>query len=488
MKKTLLAFSTLCVALSATAEERYYVIKDGQVVDGIVQRAYYVPGKTDAEVEPGAYDTIISGKEYDGRKVAAYIHGKELYKDVRFDLSEAPIDLSKTWVMTLKYRMPFIADSANYNTYQAVKDCSADDGTKPAIFFGLSADPDSMAMNTMDYLFNVQAAVESFRANGDWMTKELYLVAPSFLKEAKSFIMGYAREGKPTHDISEEPLYIEELSFHSAGEFPFFAEDFSPKMSNVWSDSPALNSTTAQWKSGATFEVGDEALFSARVWDKPWDDSEVPATEIAHAANLLKPMKFLTIKDIALPEGVSSIAVHALVKASITEKNQAKWDAMAETPEGRPVTVLATFDDGTEAPVFPDYVRKSQWDWAISEVAVPAGAKSVSLKFVSSDCSVALLLNEVLISKAPIDLTPYFGKAASNGVVDFSSVPGAEVYVADDVVVAAENATKVEVISLNGVIVASADANSVNIAGLAEGVYVVRVTTAEGVAAAIIKK
>ncbi|MBP5458178.1 MAG: T9SS type A sorting domain-containing protein, partial [Paludibacteraceae bacterium] len=136
----------------------------------------------------------------------------------------------------------------------------------------------------------------------------------------------------------------------------------------------------------------------------------------------------------------------------------------------------------------PDYVRKSQWEWAIGEVAVPAGATKVSIRFVSEDCEVALLTNEVLVSQAPLDLAPYFAKAASNGVVDYSSVPGAEVYVADDVVVAAENATKVEVISLSGVIAASADANSVNIAGLAEGVYVVRVTTAEGVAAAIIKK
>jgi len=490
MKKTLLAFSalSLCAAISANAEERYYLIKDGQVVDGAVQRAYYVPGKTDADVEPGAYDTIISGKEYDGRKVAAYVHGNAQYKDVRFDLSEAPIDLTKTWVMTLKYRMPFIADSVNYNTYQAMVDCSANDGTKPAIFFGLSAEADSMALNTMDYMFNVQAAYESFKAEGDWMTKELYLVAPSFLKEAKSFIMGYGRETSLNRDITEEPLYIEELSFHSAGEFPFFAEDFSPRKSNVWSDVGKLNIADTEWKSGAKFDVGKKTVSSVRIWNKPWDDSEVPATEIAHAVNCAQAMGWFEIQDIALPAGAASIAVHALVKSDVTDKNQAAWDALAETPAERPVTVLAKFDDGTETPVFPDYVRKSQWEWAIGEVAVPAGATKVSLRFVSSDCEVALLTNEVLVSQAPIDLSPYFAKAASNGVVDFSSVPGAEVYVADDVVVAAENATKVEVISLNGVIAASADANSVNIAGLAEGVYVVRVTTAEGVAAAIIKK
>lgn len=487
MKKTLLALSTLCVALSATAEERYYVIKDGQVVDGIVQRAYYVPEKTD--VEPGAYDTIISGKEYDGRKVAAYIHGNAQYKDVRFDLSEAPIDLTKTWVMTLKYRMPFIADSVNYTTYKAMVDCSANDGTKPAIFFGLSAVADSMAMNTMDYMFNVQAAYESFKADGDWMTKELYLVAPAFLKEAKSFIMGYGRETSLNRDITEEPLYIEELSFHSAGEFPFFAEDFSPRRSNVWSDVGKLNIEDTEWKSGAIFEVGKKTISSVRIWNKPWDDSEVPATEIAHAVNLAKAMSYFTIKDIALPEGAASIAVHALVKSDVTEKNQAAWDALAETPAERPVTVVAIFDDGTETPVFSDYVRKSQWEWAISEVAVPAGATKVSLKFVSEDCEVALLVNEVLVSKAPIDLAPYFAKAASNGVIDFaSSISLADVYVAGDEVVAAENASKVEVISLNGVVVASANANSVNISGVAEGVYVVRVTTAEGVAAAIIKK
>lgn len=455
------------------------MIKDGQLADGVVQRPY-------APVELDAYDTLVCGEEFDGKVVAAYYH-QNLYKDVRFDLSEKPLDLSKTWVMTLKYRIPYAADSTDHNTYAGFKDCSANDGTKPAFFFGISAEADSMSLNTVDCQFNVQGAVESINNGGEWIEKELYLVAPSFLKEAKSFVMGYAREAKA--DLSNEPAYIEELSFHAAGEFPFFAEDFSPKMSNVWNNAGKLNGAF-EWKSGATFEVNKKTIQAERIWNKPWDDSKIPATEIAHAAACSQGQGFFTIKGISVPEGISSMAVHALVKGDVTGDNQEAWDALAETPADRPFTVTAIFDDGTEVAVFPSYVRKSLWDWAIAEVKVPAGAKSFDLKFDNSDCAaVRMLVNQVLVSKACIDLAPFYGNTGSNDVEDFFSAPSvAEVYVADGVVYAADNATSVEVISLDGALLASAKANSVNISGLASGVYVVRVATADGFAATIIKK
>ncbi|MCQ2218235.1 MAG: T9SS type A sorting domain-containing protein [Paludibacteraceae bacterium] len=482
MKKSLLAFSVLSLgaALSASAEEaRYYVIKDGKLADGIVQRPY-------APVETEAYDTLVCGQTFDGKNVAEYRHGAN-YKDVRFDLSAAPLDLSKTWVMTLKYRIPFAADSTEgHNTYKALVNCSANDGTKPAFFFGLSAVADSMSLNYMDYMFNVQAAYESIENGGDWVSKELYMIAPSFLKEANSFVMGYAREAG-TADIADEPAYIEELSFHAAGEFPFFAEDFSPRMSNVWSDVGKL-SGDFKWKSGATFSVGKKTINSTRIWNKPWDDSQVPATEAAHAVKCSQAMAWFSIDDIAIPAGATNLAVHAMVKSDVTSDNQEVWDGLAETPAERPLTVKAIFDNGDEVAVFPTYVRKSQWEWAIGDVAVPAGATKFTLKFQSDDCAIALLVNQVLISQAAIDLAPFYGKAAGNDVADFSAAPAAEVYVDGDVVVAAENATNVEVIALNGAIVASANGNSVNISGLAEGVYVVRVASANGVAAAIIKK
>lgn len=487
MKKSLLAFSMLSLgaALSASAEEaRYYVIKDGQLADGIVQRPYL-------PVAENTYDTLICGQEYDGKKVAAYVHQYQgdnvnpTYNDVRFDLSANPLDLSKTWVMTLKYRIPTIADSANYNTANAMRDISANDGTKPAFFFALAADKDSIGLNYMDFMFNVQGAVESLAADGAWMTKELYLVAPAFLKEANSFVMGYAREAAA--NIEDEPAYIEELSFHSAGEFPFFAEDFSPKMSNVWSDVGKLLADF-EWKSGAEFSCY-KTLSVSRIWNKPWDASEVPSTEIAHAVKCPQVRDSFIVKNIEVPAGVTSFVVHALAKADPDTKTQDAWDALAETPAERPLTVLAVFDNGESVPVFPNYVRKSQWEWAIGEVAVPAGATKFDLRFTSKDCVATLLINEILIAKNKIDLSAYYGKAASNDVADFfASAPAAEVYVADGVVYAVENASSVEVISLNGTVVASAEANNVNISGLAEGVYVVRVTTANGVAAAIIKK
>ena len=485
MKKSLLVLSALALgsAFSASAEERYYVIKDGVLNEDIVQRPYQ-------PVETEAYDTLVSGQDIDGVAAAAYFHGGD-YKDVRFNLSAAPLDLSKTWVMTLKYRLPFAADSTSgeHNTYAALTKCSANDGTKPAFFFGLSADADSMAMNYVDYMFNVQAGYESIENGGEWVTKELYLTVPSFLKEANSLVMGYAREAASA-DISGEPAYIAELSFHSAGECPFFSEDFSPRMSNVWSNVGKLNDETFEWKGGKKFEVGKKTVQSVRIWNKPWDNSEIPATEAAHAVNLAQSMSYFTILDIELPAGASAINVHSLVKSDVTDKNQAAWDALAETPAERPVSVVAIFDDGTETPVYPEAVRKSQWEWVQTSVAVPAGASKVSLKYISSDCEVALLVNQVMVSEGAIDLSTYFPKAASADVEDNvanTSVALANVYVAGDEVVAA-GASEVEVINLNAAVVASAKGEKVNISNLEQGIYVVRVKANGVEAGAVIKK
>lgn len=478
-KRFLLALAALSFCGFVSAEE-YWIIKDGQLNDKISQKPY-TPDLT-------VFDTIIGGVEApDGTACAKYVHNAAAYKDVRFDLSKDPLDLNKTWIMHIEYSIPTASDSVNYNTYAGYKEVSLNDGTKAAFRFGFDSELDSMNVDAMHGYCAIQGAVDAIESKGAWMTRDLYVFSTPSSQVINSFVMSYAREVL-TNDISEEPVYIKNLSFVSGATKPFYAEDFSPMGISVTADGSGAEVAFAQeqWHGGIVpSKSADETkklnLLCARVWDKPYDASKIFAAEINHAAKVVS--KDVVLADIAIPEGYDcdKIQVRMLVKycALGTATDDAAW---ALEDADRSYNISASFDNDLTLTQLNSDNLKGAWNWVTAKVDVPNGAKSISINF-GKKVSFAYYVDQIYLEK-PAECVVGVDEVNS----DLTAVA---VYPnpVTDVVYAAENASKMEVISLTGAVTASANGSSVNVSGLAAGTYIVKVYTTNGVATqTIIKK
>lgn len=486
-KRFLLALAALSFCGFASAEE-YWIIKDGQLDENAVQKPY--------TPKDAVFDTIIGGATApDGTISAKYVHDTAAYKDVRFDLSAKPLDLTKTWILHIEYCVPTAADSVTYNTYAGYKEVSLLDGTKAAFRFGFDSVIDSMNVDAMHGYCAIQGAVDAIEAKGAWMTKEVYVFSTPGSQLINSFVMSYARE-VILNDISNEPIYIKNLGFvdrdmnlaaDEKTSKPFYAEDFSPMGISVTGDGSAAEQNYPQeaWHGGVVPANGDKTkklnLLCTRVWDKPYDASKIYATENNHAAKVVS--KDVVLENIAIPAGYTDdkIQISMLIKycALGTATDDAAWLAAEETPVDKGFNVSVSFDtDATLTPLYADSVLQGSWRWETVSVNRPAGATSLSLT-LGKKVNFSYYVNQILVG------APGFSDVDESS----SSLEDAAVIYFDGESIVAEGATKVEVLSLNGVVLASANGSSVNASGLADGAYIVRAFSANGVTAkTIIKK
>ncbi|HQJ89818.1 MAG TPA: T9SS type A sorting domain-containing protein, partial [Paludibacteraceae bacterium] len=241
-----------------------------------------------------------------------------------------------------------------------------------------------------------------------------------------------------------------------------------------------------QWHGGIVpSKSADETeklnLLCARVWDKPYDASKIFAAEINHAAKVVS--KNVVLGDIAVPEGYDcdKIQVRMLVKycALGTATDDAAW---ALEDADRSYNISAFFDNDSTLTQLNSDSLKGAWNWVTAKVDVPNGAKSISINF-GKKVTFAYYVDQIYLEKPAECLV---------GVDEVNSdLTAVAVYPnpVTDVVYAAENASKMEVISLTGAVMASANGSSVNVSGLAAGTYIVKVYTTNGVATqTIIKK
>ena len=202
------------------------------------------------------------------------------------------------------------------------------------------------------------------------------------------------------------------------------------------------------------------------------------ADEHYHAMVVPAGKNDISINGIEIPAELSNggeIAFKAYIKNQWIEGT----DFATATEEQRVIPALIKFDNGTEYQL-TDSLMDGQWDAINSVFAVPAGAKTLDVIF-KCNSDYGYLVDNIRIGANWIG--DNVATIASDIEIEITPNP------ASDIITVSGDIEKIEVIALNGAIVASAEGNQANIAALAAGSYIVKTYTAEGIAfKSIIKK
>ena len=461
-KRNLLAMAALsCFAFSANAAE-YWVIKDGKLNENIVQMTY------DETADP-IYDKLTDGDATTG---ATYQHNEATYKDVQLDLTKLPVSLKSTWVLEMEYKVPASALDATGLSSTLWGD------KKPMFIFGMWGEtPSSIDITKAD----INIAIDGkFSAQADtWTTVTKYVYANPSIDSCKVMVLSYCREVAETLD----PIYIKNLKFHDCGienRKPFYAEDFQAvgtKRQPVYSP----NSNAAKFKdsqlAGGKALVSTDLIELVRMWEANGSDgSNFMDDENYHALLVPKGGADISIQGIEIPADNAGVIYF---KAYIKNKWEEGSGFEFATDEQRLIPAFIKFDNGTEV-ALTDSLMEGTWEQVTNAIAIPAGATTADLIF-KSNSEFGYLVDNIRMG-----ITWGGDKVAaisSDLAIEVSPNP------ASDIITVSGDVEKIEVIALNGAIVASAEGNQANIAALAAGSYIVKAYTAEGIAfKSIIKK
>ena len=280
-----------------------------------------------------------------------------------------------------------------------------------------------------------------------------------------------------------DPVYIKNLKFidGEGGQKPFYAEDFECVGNSrlpVYSDNSNFTKFKGTQLAGGKQVSSDALVNASRLWEENGHDgSWFMDDENYHALFVPAAGADITIAGIEIPAELSNggeIAFKAFIKnnplgAAITA---------ATTNEQRLIPATIKFDNGTEIQI-TDSLLDGQWDAINSVIAVPAGAKTLDLIF-KSNADFDYLIDNIRIGANWIG--DNVATIASDIEIEITPNP------ASDIITVSGDVEKIEVIALNGAVVASAEGNQANIAALAAGSYIVKAYTAEGIAIKMIIK
>ena len=470
-KRNLLAMATLsCFAFTANAAE-YWVIKDGKLNENIV-------------IMPNASDPVIDElKDGDATTGASYKHNEVAYKDVQLDLAKLPVSLKSTWVLEMEYKVPATAlDPTGPHS-------DLWGGNKPMFIFGMYADDvETLKANKKDIdvtKADINIAIDGkFAAQADtWTTVRKYVYAHPSVDSCKILTLSYCREIKESLD----PIYIKNLKFVdcNGARKPFYAEDFQGVGASrhaVYSDNTCFGKLRDKDVAGGKIWGCSDLITFVRSWeDNGHDGSWFMDTENKHALLVPAGGADIRIDDIEIPEMDPGMGGKISFKAYMKNKWVKGSGFESATDEQRVIPAVIEFDNGVAEPIqITDSLMDGQWDHIVSLIAVPAGAKTLSLVF-KSNADYAYLVDNIHLGV----------HEGGDNVADIESDLAIEVSPnpATDIITVSGDVEKIEVIALNGAIVASAEGNQANIAALAAGSYIVKAYTAEGIAfKSIIKK
>ncbi|MBO7635215.1 MAG: T9SS type A sorting domain-containing protein [Paludibacteraceae bacterium] len=476
MKKiTTLAFLSMA-ALSINAAEYldtckncngevYWIVKDGIINENILQLPY----------ENNDGSLLNSGKTYNGETVAEFLKLNQ-YNDVRFDLTAAPLDLDKTWVMNIEYALPSALDTASL-TYKEYASGEIADGTKPAFIFGLhDTVAPSKGTDALNARFTVQAGIEAIKNGDQFKTHKQFIFANPSCKMMGYFCISYVRESK----LFLEPAYIKNLYFYGEGSKPFYAEDFTTVAATIYQD----NTVRLAMAEPSEFHGGIIPSLSTgkninlvRCWDKMPDESGIYGSEIYHGLSISHEKKELitSIDSIAIPDGLKTFEVAMLLKKRYLDKNaehEATWEAAVASNNIPNLSGLSVkFDNGEEVALYTDQQFPSIWTWEKQTVTVPEGAKTCTLNFTAADFTFAI--DQIRM-----------GENLVTGIEEAPAEIAAKVVISpnptSDILTVNTEANKMEVYGLNGVLAIEAAGNQINVSSLAKGIYVVRIYTNDG--------
>ena len=469
-KRNLLAMAALsCFAFTANAAE-YWVIKDGKLNENIE----IMPNKTDP-----VFDVLKSGDATTG---ASYLH-QELYKDVQLDLTNLPISLKSTWVLEIEYKLPA---SALDQSGEHAPDLWGQ-AKRPMFIFAMYPEKETEDGKAVEFKCDAAPARididAKFTTQADTWTKvRKYVYANPNLDSCKVLTIAYCREVK----VAMEPVYIKNLKFVdcNGASKSFYAENFQAvgDVRSVVSSSGETNFGKKKdyQLAGGIQLVSDDLIGTARSWeDNGHDGSFFMDTENYHALKVPAGGADIRIEGIEIPELDPGMGGNICFKAYMKNQWTAGSSFESATDEQRVIPAVVEFDNGATDNI-TDSLMDGQWDHIVSLIAVPAGAKTLSLVF-KSNAEFAYLVDNIHLGV----------HEGGDNVADIESELAIEVSPnpATDIITVSGDVEKIEVIALNGAIVASAEGNQANIAALAAGSYIVKAYTAEGIAfKSIIKK
>ena len=468
-KRNLLAMAALsCFAFTANAAE-YWVIKDGKLNENIV----IMPNETDPVID--------ELKDGDATTGASYKHNEVAFKDVQLDLAKLPVSLKSTWVLEMEYKVPASAlDAAGLSS-------SLWGDKKPMFIFGMYADDAETLKANKKYIDVTKADINiaidgKFVAQADtWTTVRKYVYAHPSVDSCKILTLSYCREIEESLD----PIYIKNLKFVdcNGARKPFYAEDFQgvgAARFQVYLDNTCSGKLRDKDVAGGKNWGSSDVISFVRSWeDNGHDGSWFMDTENKHALSVPAGSADIRIDDIEIPELDPGMGGKISFKAFMKNKWAEGSGFESATDEQRVIPAVVEFDNGATVNI-TDSLMDGQWDHIVSLIAVPAGAKTLSLVF-KSNANYGYLVDNIHLGV----------HEGGDKVADIESDLAIEVSPnpATDIITVSGDVEKIEVITLNGAIVASAEGNQANIAALAAGSYIVKAYTAEGIAfKSIIKK
>lgn len=479
MKKLSLLVLAGLAAMGTASASRFDVIKDGKLVNGI-QMAY-------PETET-AFDKLEEGKGPDGKDAMVYSHGAG-YKEVRIDFKEQGNmpDVTKTWVLGIEYAVNGDVLDVDGDPY------GLKSGKKPALTIGLISDAqmaDSLpAMKFSDALVNLD--FKWYAKANEYRTNTAYLYTNPSVKTFGAMFIAFLWQ----QDACDDQLFIKNLWLQAieGTERPFYAESFQEVATgnDIYAGVGAigLKTTAANKLSGGVKLTSEGNVNGGRAWHtdsaKAINDELVAYDtedflylivndEVTEEVAEYGPCEIF-IKDLAIPANAEKLYFSSIVSWQYDKKIEADFGASSKADRAIPMEVR--FDNGTTTPLFENDSIGWNFEAKKCEIQVPNGAKSFSVVFKHGKFT--YLVDNLQISA--------FNNVENEDVVVLPTSK-AVIYVANDEVVS-PNAEKIEIISLAGAVVASANEASVNIAALPAGVYVVKVANAEGTSVAkIIKK
>lgn len=459
MKKiSTLAFLAFAAAGSVFAADPYYIVKDGAIVAA--------PAEPE---DPTTADGIVEGT-YNGEAAAVYTHRSQ-YSEVKFDLSASPLSPNQTWIMNIEYAIPAAKD-VDSETFSIVDDGDYAPGKKPLFIIGVNDEVD-YEKGAEDCQARISVSAYEARKTGDQYTQRTLemFYNPVTVDSMRFLVFSYLRE------VSEElePIYIKNLYFTAGkGNRPFYAEDFTAVGTAIYQDNTSKLAlyNAAQFHGNIVPAPIDESIKKmgiVRLWDAPYDASGIYDCEIYHA--LTSNFK---LEGIEIPADVKEFEIEALMKYRWSEDNDVIMQGMVADDKVPAYPVVLTFDNGETVAAFADSKIEAAWATQKSTIAVPSGAKTVSIAFNKIDDDFTYVIDQVKLTNT-----------AANGVKE-ASAAAAQISIypnpAAEVVYTDAKASKIEVLNLQGAVVASANGNSVNVAALSAGAYVAKVYTAEGTA------
>lgn len=364
--------------LSNAEESVYWIVKDGSLNSSytVTNDAKYIVDEDTISAGPENGDWMTFGVEApDGSNAALYTHRNQS-EILRFDLSKAPIDLSKAWILCVEYMLP-----------KELTDMIAEQADPFVV-----TDQDSpllrISWKEHDWLgsfSNVSESIIQLHGLSD-PKAGLYKKEYRYIYTVPSVTEVIEMDLNMTYEAMR--FYIKNIFVCSAGEKPFMAEDFDGAeyfIGTINGYTYTNMTTNCGGITCITYCTSREDSVSTQSFDSERTYSCPGGLEVKDT---------LHTEPIEIPKDAENIYVRAL------KRDRVELLESVNNISDRSGEVVLMFDDGTNVPLFPNTPMLSAWKDMTNIIPVPSQAKSFELHLISSQ--VPLLLDNLRFSTSEI--------------------------------------------------------------------------------------